>query len=108
MRKELGKFNSKNGLFVATVGDRGSYIDVNGKCHKTVCLQNVYLKDSELLTEHLWVISNSNLKGITKGNMIQFKGYVSSYYKKDKNTNKTVKDYCINYIKRIKIINNEV
>ena len=102
MREELKKLNGKNRIFIATVGIKGSYLGNDNITHRTVCLENVYLKDSILLTDHVWVSKNNNLKGLIKGQKIQFKGYVT-YYKKKIN-NKIEKDYCIRYIKNVKLI----
>ena len=74
MREELKKLNGKNRTFIATVGIKGSYLGNDNITHRTVCLENVYLKDSILLTDHVWVSKNNNLKGLIKGQKIQFKG----------------------------------
>ena len=45
MREELKKLNGKNRTFIATVGIKGSYLGNDNITNRTVCLENVYLKD---------------------------------------------------------------
>src|SRR5574344_2111899 len=101
MREELKKLNGKYKKFIATIGIKGSYIDNKGNTHRTICLQNVYLKDSILLTDHIWVSKNNNLKGLIKGQQIQFKGFVTYYYKGG--AKNPIRDYCIEHIHKVKI-----
>ena len=105
MREELKKLNGKNRTFIATVGIKGSYLGNDNITHRTVCLENVYLKDSILLTDHVWVSKNNNLKGLIKGQRIQFKGFVTYYYKGG--AKNPIRDYCIEYIHKVKIIEEE-
>jgi hypothetical protein len=107
MREKLAALDGEQHSFTARVRDFSSILRDRRRV-ATVLLYDVYC-GRELVSEHVWVVSNPEFKGVRRGHRIRFVATVVPYCRKKRVTSPDhmERDFTLSAICQLKIIRSQ-